>query len=245
MIVIPAIDIKNGKSVRLKQGKFDAATVHSDNPVETAKLWQQKGAKRIHVVDLDGALKGERVNKNLISEICRTVNIPVEIGGGIRNLDSIKELFDLGASFAILGTVAVEKPEIVKEAVEKFGADKIIVAIDAKNGYVATKGWVDVTSVKVEDLALKLKSFGLKEVLYTDISRDGMLTGPDFDGLKTLAKTGLKIIASGGVKSNEDIIKLKELESGGVYAAIVGAALYTDNFDLSKAIRTASETGKR
>ena len=239
MIVIPAIDIKNGKSVRLKQGKFDAETIHSDNPVETAKLWESKGAKRIHIVDLDGALKGERVNKDLISEICKSVSVPVEIGGGIRNLKAISELFDLGASFAVLGTAAVENPEIVKEAVEKFGADKIIVALDAKDGKVATKGWVNVSNEHVVDLALKLKSYRLKEILYTDISRDGMLAGPDFEGLKLLGETGLDIIASGGIRSIEDILELKKLEHFGVYAAIVGSALYTENFDLKKAIKAA------
>jgi len=236
MIVIPAIDIRGGNSVRLKQGKLNAETVHSSDPVYIAKLWKSKGAKRVHVVDLDGAFSGESVNKKIIKKICSSVDIPVEVGGGIRDLKKIKELFDIGAAYAILGTAAVENPQLVKQAVEKFGADKIIVAIDAKNGNVATKGWVDVTSVKVLDLAMELKSFGLQEILYTDISRDGMLSGPDFEGLKSLTKTGLRIIASGGVRSIDDLIKLKELEPVGVHAAIVGSALYTDGFNLEKAI---------
>lgn len=237
MIIIPAIDIRKGNSVRLKQGKINAETIHSNNPVEIAKLWQSKGAKRIHVVDLDGAFSGENINKEIIRQICGSVSVPVEIGGGIRTLEKIEEILNIGASYAILGTVAVYNPEIVKEAVNKFGADKLIVAVDAKNGMVAAKGWEDVTSVSVMSLVTKLKDNGIKEILYTDISRDGMLTGPDYSGLKKLSSTGMKIIASGGIKTVDDILKLKEYEKDGVFAAIVGSALYTDDFNLEEAIK--------
>ncbi len=238
MIVIPAIDIRQGNSVRLKQGKIDAETVHSTDPVFIAKLWKAKGAQRLHVVDLDGAFNGVSQNKEIIKKICASVDIPVEVGGGIRDMESIKAVFDMGASYAILGTVAVYNPEIVRKAVEKYGSDKIIVAVDAKDGKVAIGGWKDVTPVDVMELIAKLKECGIEEILYTDISRDGMLTGPDFAGLKKLSKTGMRIIASGGVKTVDDLIKLKEYEKDGVFAAIVGSALYTEDFKLEEAIKT-------
>ncbi|MCL2485471.1 MAG: 1-(5-phosphoribosyl)-5-[(5-phosphoribosylamino)methylideneamino]imidazole-4-carboxamide isomerase [Endomicrobia bacterium] len=237
MIVIPAIDIRQGNSVMLKQGKIDAETVHSTDPVFMAKLWKAKGAKRIHVVDLDGAFNALNSNKEIIKQICDSVDIPVEVGGGIRNMDRLKEVFDLGASYAILGTVAVYNPEIVRKAIDKYGSDKIIVAIDAKDGKVAIGGWKDVTPVDMFELIDKLKDAGVKTILYTDISRDGMLSGPDFDGLKKISKTGMKVIASGGIKTVDDIVKIKELEKDGVFATIVGSALYTDDFKLEEAIR--------
>lgn len=238
MIVIPAIDIRQGNSVRLKQGKIDAETVHSTDPVFIAKLWKAKGAQRIHVVDLDGAFNGTSQNSEIIKEICKTTDVPVEVGGGIRTLEKVDEVFKWGASFAILGTVAIYNPEIVRKAVEKYGAHKIIVAVDAMDGKVAIGGWKDITPVEVPTLIEKLKECGVEEILYTDISRDGMLTGPDFKGLKKLSKSGMRIIASGGVKTIDDLIKLKEYEKDGVFAAIVGSALYTDDFKLEEAIRT-------
>jgi phosphoribosylformimino-5-aminoimidazole carboxamide ribotide isomerase len=241
MIVIPAIDIRQGNSVRLKQGKIDAETIHSTDPVFMAKLWKAKGAKRIHVVDLDGAFNGVGQNGEIIKNICSAVDIPVEAGGGVRTLAAVKDLFEAGASYAILGTVAVYNPDVVRKAVAKYGAEKIIVALDAKDGKVAIGGWKDVTHVDVLELAGQLKDAGVSQILYTDISRDGMLTGPDFKGLKNLAKTKMKIIASGGVKTVGDIKKLKELEESGVFAVIVGSALYTDDFKLEEAIKTAEE----
>ena len=241
MIVIPAIDIRQGNSVRLKQGKIDAETIHSTDPVFMAKLWKAKGAQRIHVVDLDGAFNGASQNKEIIKDICAAVDIPVEVGGGIRTLEAVKESFDAGASYVILGTVAVYNPDIVRKAVAKYGADKIIVAVDAKDGKVAIGGWKDVTHIDVFELAEQLKESGVEEILYTDISRDGMLTGPDFSGIKKLAKTKMRIIASGGIKTVQDIIKLKELEKSGVFAAIVGSALYTDDFKLEEAIKIAGQ----
>ena len=239
MIVIPAIDIRQGNSVRLKQGKIDAETIHSTDPVFMAKLWKAKGAQRIHVIDLDGAFNGASQNKEIIKNICAAVDIPVEVGGGIRTLEAVKESFDAGASYVILGTVAVYNPDIVRKAVAKYGADKIIVAVDAKDGKIAIGGWKDVTHIDILELVGQLKESGVEEILYTDISRDGMLTGPDFSGIKKLAKTKMRIIASGGIKTVQDIIKLKELEKIGVFAAIVGSALYTDDFSLEEAIKTA------
>lgn len=238
MIVIPAIDIRQGNSVRLKQGKLEAETVHSTDPVFIAKLWKAKGAQRIHVVDLDGAFNGTSQNSEIIKQICESVGIPVEVGGGIRDMKRVDEVFKWGASYAILGTVAVYNPEILRKAIKKYGPKKIIVAVDAKDGKVAIGGWKDITPVDVDELIGKLKEFGVEEILYTDISRDGMLTGPDFAGLKKLSKSGMRIIASGGVKTIDDLVKLKEYEKDGVFAAIVGSALYTDDFKLEDAVKT-------
>ncbi|MDR1194977.1 MAG: 1-(5-phosphoribosyl)-5-[(5-phosphoribosylamino)methylideneamino]imidazole-4-carboxamide isomerase [Endomicrobium sp.] len=243
MIVIPAIDIRQGNSVRLKQGKIDAETIHSTDPVFIAKLWKAKGAERIHVVDLDGAFNGTGQNSAIIKEICKSVDIPVEVGGGIRSMERVNEVFKKGASYAILGTVAVYNPEIVRKAIDKHGPEKIIVAVDTKDGKVAIGGWKDITPLDVCELIEKLKECGVEEILYTDISRDGMLTGPDFEGLKKLSKSGMRIIASGGVRTVDDLVKLKEYEKYGVFAAIVGSALYTDDFKLEEAIKILESQG--
>ena len=237
MIVIPAIDIRQGNSVMLKQGKLEAETIHSTDPVFMAKLWKAKGAERIHVIDLDGSFNGTNQNKEIVKNICNSVDIPVQIGGGIRDIKKVGEIFKMGASYAILGTVAIYNPEVVRQAVDKYGADKIIVAVDAKDGKVAIGGWKDVTPVDAIELINKLKIFGVREIIYTDIARDGMLSGPDFTGLKKISKTGMRIIASGGVTTLDDIIKLKEYEKDGVFASIVGSALYTDGFKLEEAIK--------
>ncbi|MCL1972711.1 MAG: 1-(5-phosphoribosyl)-5-[(5-phosphoribosylamino)methylideneamino]imidazole-4-carboxamide isomerase [Endomicrobia bacterium] len=238
MIVIPAVDIRQGNSVMLKQGKLEDETVHSTDPVFMAKLWKAKGAERIHVIDLDGSFNGTTQNQEIIKKICESVDIPVQVGGGIRDMKRVDEIFKMGASYVILGTVAVYNPEIVRQAVEKYGSKKIIVAVDAKDGKVAIGGWKDVTPVSALDLIEKLKTFGVEEIIYTDIARDGMLSGPDFEGLKKISKSGMRIIVSGGITTVEDIIKLKEYEKDGVFGAIVGSALYTDNFKLEDAIRT-------
>jgi phosphoribosylformimino-5-aminoimidazole carboxamide ribotide isomerase len=236
VIIIPAIDIRQGNSVRLKQGKIDEETIYSKYPVFIAKLWKSKGAKRLHVVDLDGAFSGTSINKDIIKNICAAVDIPVEVGGGIRSMDKIKEVFDIGATYVILGTIAFNNPEIVKKAIDKYGSEKIIAAVDAKDGKVAISGWKDITPIEVSELVNKLKEIGVQEILHTDISRDGMFTGPDFAGLKKLSESGMRIIASGGVKTIDDLVKLKKYEKFGVFAAIVGSALYTDDFKLENAI---------
>jgi len=237
MIVIPAVDIRQGNSVRLKQGKIDAETIYSTDPVFIAKLWKAKGARRIHVVDLDGAFSGMNINKDIIRNICAAVDVPVEVGGGIRDMNKVKEVFDMGASYAILGTVAVYNPEIVRKSIDKYGPGKIIVAVDAKEGKVAIGGWKDITPVEILELVDKLKEIGVEEILYTDISRDGMFAGPDFAGLKKLSKSGMRIIASGGVKTVDDLIELKKCEGDGIFAVVVGSALYTDDFKLEEAIK--------
>lgn len=224
MNIYPAIDIKNGKCVRLKQGKFDEVTIYNENPVEAAKEWEQKGASYLHVVDLDGALEGSSVNIETIAKICSVVSIPVQTGGGIRKMKHIEEKIAAGVNRVIIGTAAVKNPSLVKEAVEKFGADAIVVGIDAKDGMVAIEGWEKVSGKSAVELTLEMKEFGVKTIVYTDISKDGMLSGPNIESTKDLVEqTGLDIIASGGVSSMKD---LEELSTIRVEGAIIGKALY-------------------
>ncbi|MDR0956340.1 MAG: 1-(5-phosphoribosyl)-5-[(5-phosphoribosylamino)methylideneamino]imidazole-4-carboxamide isomerase [Endomicrobium sp.] len=237
MIIIPAIYIRQGNSVKLKQGKIETEIIYSTEPVFIAKLWKAKGAQRIHVVDLDGAFGGTNLNMGIIKNICSQVDIPVEVGGGIRSMNKIKEVFDLGATYVVLGTVAVYNPKIVRQAIDKYGSEKIIVSVDAKDGKVAIDGWKDVTHIDFWKLVNNIKNIGIKEILYTDISRDGMFTGPDFAGIKKISESGIKIIVSGGVKTVNDLIELKKYEKSGVIATIVGSALYADEFKLEDAIR--------
>ncbi|MDR2772948.1 MAG: 1-(5-phosphoribosyl)-5-[(5-phosphoribosylamino)methylideneamino]imidazole-4-carboxamide isomerase [Elusimicrobiota bacterium] len=236
MLIIPAIDIRNGKSVRLKQGKVENETIHSDSPFETAKLWKSKGAKRLHIVDLDGAIDNSDINIPLIQKICNELEIKIEVGGGIRDIKKIDFLFNAGAEYVILGTAAIQNPTTLKEALDKYGDEKIIVALDVKDGKVAIKGWKTVAETSAEEFITKMQKLGIKEFIYTDISRDGMLSGPNFNGLKSFLNRGLRIIASGGIKNVNDIIELKKYEGSGLIGAIIGKVLYTDNFDLKKAI---------
>ena len=195
MIVFPAIDIKDGKCVRLTQGEFDKVKVFSDRPYEMAKQWEEMGAKYIHLVDLDGALEGELKNRETIKEILKNISIPAQIGGGIRTIERIQELLDIGISRVILGTAAIKNPELIKEAVKKFGADKIVIGIDAKNGKVAIKGWVEITEKDAVELAIEMKSMGVERIIYTDIAKDGMLSGINIKELKNIAeKSGIKVI---------------------------------------------------
>lgn len=237
MIVIPAVDIRNGNSVRLKQGKVEFETIHSTDPVFTAKLWKAKGAKRLHVVDLDGAISETNQNSKIIKEICESVKIPVEFGGGIRSMERLKEVFKMGVSFAVLGTAAVYNPLIVKNAVSKYGADKIIAAVDVKDGKIAVGGWKEISHIDADEFIDSLKEFGIEEIIYTNIARDGMLNGPDFDGLEKILKKNIKVISSGGIKSVDDLLKLKQYEKDGLTGAIVGSALYTDSFNLEEAVK--------
>ncbi|MDR1511480.1 MAG: 1-(5-phosphoribosyl)-5-[(5-phosphoribosylamino)methylideneamino]imidazole-4-carboxamide isomerase [Endomicrobium sp.] len=237
MIVIPAIDVRQGNSVRLKQGKIDAETIYSTDPIFIAKLWKAKGAQRIHVVDLDGVFNGMNINKDIIRNICAEVDIPIEVGGGIRDMNKVREVFDMGASHVILGTVAVYNPEIVRKSIDKYGSKKIIVAVDAKDGKIAIGGWKDITPVDILELVNRLKKIGVEEILYTDITRDGMFTGLDLSGLEKLCESGLRIIASGGVRTVDDLIELKKYEERGVFAVVVGSALYTSDFKLEDAIK--------
>jgi phosphoribosylformimino-5-aminoimidazole carboxamide ribotide isomerase len=243
MIIIPAIDIRQGKSVRLKQGKLDAETIYSNDPIFLAKLWQAQGAQRIHIVDLDGAFNCINNNRAIIKQICSSISIPIEVGGGIRDLEKVNEIFDIGATYVILGTVAIYNPEVIRKAIDKYGAEKIIVSIDARCGKIAIDGWKDVTAIDVIELLSELQKIGIQEVIYTDITRDGMFTGPDISGISKLNEFcnnyKMRVIASGGIKTVQDIIELKKYKN--VIATIVGSALYTNDFKLEDSIKTLYE----
>ena len=235
MKIIPAIDLKNGCCVRLIQGKEDEETVYGKDPVETALSFEEQGAQQIHLVDLDGAFRGESKNLEQVERIAQAVKVPLQLGGGIRSLDDISRVFDLGVSLVIIGTIAVKNPEIFKEAIERFG-NQLILGLDAKNEKVVVSGWVEVTEFSDEEFANQWKLFGVERVIYTDIARDGMLTGPNLNSLRRMAKsTGLKVTASGGVSSLGDLKKLVELERDGVDEVIVGKAIYERKLDLREA----------
>ncbi len=229
MLIYPAIDIKNGKCVRLTQGLINEEKKYFDDPVEAAKLWQSQGAKVLHIVDLDGAFEGSPKNLSIIKSIIKEVDIPVQVGGGIRSLAAIEALLEAGAARAILGTKALEDKEMLTEAVKRFG-DRIVVSIDAKGGYVATEGWVKTSELTVLQFVKALEDIGVATVVYTDIARDGMLMGPDIEGLMAIKQAAaIKVIASGGISSQADLDKLKELA---VEGAIVGKALYEGKLKL-------------
>ncbi len=237
MLIIPAIDLKDGRCVRLLQGRADAVTVFSDNPEEVARRWQEIGARLIHVVDLDGAFSGTQRNIEGIKRIRKAVSVDIELGGGIRDMERIERLLGLGINRVILGTVAIEKPELVKEACKRFPG-RIIAGIDAKDGLVAVKGWVEVTSVRAKELALKMEDYGVWGIIYTDISRDGMLTGPNIEATRQMVESvKIPVIASGGVSSIDDIKRLREIK--GLWGVITGKALYTGAIDLKEAIEIA------
>lgn len=231
MIIYPAIDIRNGKCVRLTQGLADQEKVYYDSPVEAAKMWQAQGATWLHVVDLDGALGGRALNQGILRDMMNQIEIPIQIGGGIRSLTDIEVWLNLGAARVVLGTKALDDPPMVREALKRF-QDQIVVSIDAKDGMVTTEGWVKTSTFKAVEFARELEEQGVKRIVYTDISRDGMLTGPNFEALGQLKEAvAVEIIASGGIASLQDLLKLKEMNLGG---AIVGKALYEGRIDLKK-----------
>ena len=235
MKIIPAIDLKNGRCVRLLQGKEDQETVYGEDPVETALSFEEQGAEQIHLVDLDGAFRGESKNLEQVERIAQAVKVPLELGGGIRSLDDISRVFDLGVNFVIIGTIAAKNPKVLEEAIQKF-ENQLILGLDAKDGKVAVSGWVEVTEFSDEEFANQWKQHGINRVIYTDISRDGMLTGPNLSSLRRMAiATGLKITASGGVSSLDDLKQLVELERDGVDEVIVGKAIYERQLDLREA----------
>ncbi len=235
MRLYPAIDIKNGQCVRLRQGVFDDTTVYANEPFQVAKEFEADGAKFLHIVDLDGALRGMGANDEALAKIIENVKIPVEIGGGIRTMQDIEHRLNMGVSRVILGTKAVESPAFVKEAVTKFGADKIVIGIDAKDGMVAIKGWETISDSDAVTLALSMKELGVKTIIYTDISKDGMLCGPNFaQTARMVETTGMDIVASGGVSCMDDLIQLEKI---GVEGAILGKAIYEKRVDLKEAAR--------
>lgn len=234
MRLYPAIDIKGGQCVRLKQGLFNDVNVYSDEPCKVAERFQADGAGFIHVVDLDGALKGRSVNADTIRRIASSVDIPIELGGGIRTLDNIQEVLDLGVYRAIIGTKAVESPDFIREAIDRFGAEHIVVGIDAKDGFVAVEGWERLSDKTALSMALAMKELGVGTIIYTDISKDGMLKGPNVEQTKVLSdETRLDIIASGGVSCIEDLRRINE---AGIHGAIIGKAIYEKKVDLKEAV---------
>jgi phosphoribosylformimino-5-aminoimidazole carboxamide ribotide isomerase len=236
MLVIPAIDLKEGNCVRLEQGLMDKDTVFNDNPAAQALAWQDQGAELLHIVDLDGAFAGEPRNRSAIEAIVRAIAIPAQLGGGIRDLATIEAYLSLGLSRVIIGTAAQRNPELVREACAKFPG-RIVVGIDAKNGMVAVQGWAEVTGVTAVELARRFEGFGVSAIIYTDISRDGMLQGPNLEATRGLAEAiSIPVIASGGVSTLDDIRNLMAIEPSGVTGVITGKAVYTGSIRLSEAI---------
>jgi len=238
MKVIPAIDLKGGKCVRLYQGDYSQETVFSDEPVSVALQWQSLGAQRLHLVDLDGAARGELCHLSLITKIVKRVKIPIQVGGGIRQLATIEQLLEGGVMRVVLGTAAVENPGLVRKACHRFG-EAIIIGIDAREGYVATRGWQKKTDITAFELVQQMAVLGVRRFIYTDILRDGTLTQPNFEAIAELiSKTSLPIIASGGVTS---VSHLKRLFQLGVEGVIIGRALYTGDVRLEEALAAIKE----
>jgi phosphoribosylformimino-5-aminoimidazole carboxamide ribotide isomerase len=239
MIIFPAIDMRHGQCVRLQQGRADAQTVYFADPVATALHWEMQGAAWLHLVDLDGAMSAESGNREIARRIFSALSIPVQFGGGVRNLDTLSELIEGGASRIILGTAAVSDPMFLEAALHRY-EDRIVIGLDAKQGRVATRGWNQVESIDALAFAKDLGQRGVRRVIFTDISRDGMLTGPNLEATRRIiVESGLCVIASGGVSSLEDLRQLKQLESLGLEGVIVGKALYEKKFTLSEALEIA------
>ncbi len=237
MEVIPAIDLKDGRCVRLLQGDFDKETVFSTDPAAVARRWQEAGAPRIHVVDLDGAASGKPRNLDAVTRILEAVNIPIQLGGGIRNMKTLESWLARGVQRVVLGTAAVETPDFLIEACTRFG-DSVIAGIDARNGKVAASGWTRTTEVDAISLVGRAKDLGARRIIYTDIATDGMLAGPNLESIREVTShTRLPVIASGGVTTIDHLVSLNAL---GVEGAIIGRALYTGDLDLREAINTIS-----
>lgn len=234
MIIYPAIDIKDRSCVRLTQGSYDDVTVYESDPVKVALKWESMGAEILHLVDLDGAREGIRINEDVIKEIIEKVRIPVQIGGGIRDTKGLETYLNIGASQVIIGTAAIKNPQWLRQMIDTYG-DKIIVSIDAKDGWIATDGWESISQKKASEYIKDLKSYGLKRIVYTDIAKDGMLQGPNFkiyEDLKSIVD--IEVIASGGVTTMEDLDRLREID---LYGAIIGKALYDGKLDLKEVLK--------
>ncbi|MES2917985.1 MAG: 1-(5-phosphoribosyl)-5-[(5-phosphoribosylamino)methylideneamino]imidazole-4-carboxamide isomerase [Pseudomonadota bacterium] len=240
MLIIPAIDLKDGKCVRLKQGRMEDDTVFSDDPVGMATHWVEQGARRLHLVDLNGAFAGTPIHGEVVKAIAHKYPaLPIQIGGGIRSLETIEAYVKAGVSFAIIGTKALKEPQFVIEACKAFPG-KIIVGIDAKDGLVATDGWAEVSTVKAVDLARQFRDAGVSAIVYTDIARDGMMQGVNVEATAQLARdAGIPVIASGGVTNLDDIVRLKAVAASGISGAITGRAIYEGSINLAEAQRLA------
>jgi len=244
VIVIPAIDIKGGRCVRLKQGLMNEETVFSDNPEEMAVKWFESGAERLHIVDLDGAVQGRAVNRDVIKRIVDAISIPVELGGGIRDIGTLEAYFNLGLGYVILGTVAFKDPEFVKSACNAFPG-QIILGIDARNDRVAVEGWTEEVNLTPVNMARQFEEAGISAIIYTDIHRDGMRTGPNVESTRSLARAvQVPVIASGGISGISDVKNLLPLSDDGVIGMITGRALYDGSLDLSEAITVSKGENK-
>ena len=238
MLLIPAIDLRKGSCVRLLQGESDKETVYSNDPAAMAVKFEEAGAKRLHLVDLDGAFRGEGDNISSIRSILKNVSIPVQIGGGLRTEEDIDRMLALGVSAVIVGTMAVKHPDVLEKLLKKYTDEQIILGIDARNRKVSIEGWKESTEIQDVEFALRWKNSGIKRVVFTDISRDGMLSGPNLAALREMAEhTGLKIVASGGISSMDDLEQLKTLEPNGVDQAISGKAIYEGKIDLKRVFK--------
>jgi len=241
MDLFPAIDIRGGKCVRLLKGDFAQETVFSDSPAQMARQWESEGARFLHLVDLDGARGGSPRNLEAVKEILAVVSIPVELGGGIRDLKTIEEVLGLGVYRVILGSIAVRSPELVREACARFG-ERVVVGIDAKHGMVAVEGWAETSTISATELAKKMADYGARTIIYTDIGRDGTLAGVNVEETAEVARTsGISVVASGGVKSLDDLRALKAREADGITGAILGKSLYMHTLDLKEALALVSK----
>ncbi|WP_042339281.1 1-(5-phosphoribosyl)-5-[(5-phosphoribosylamino)methylideneamino]imidazole-4-carboxamide isomerase [Desulfosporosinus youngiae] len=241
MLLFPAIDLKEGKAVRLLQGRMEDSTVYADNPVEVAQDFEKQGAEYLHMVDLNGAFSGKPMNDEAIRRIVGSVSLKIQVGGGIRTMEQITELLELGVERVILGTIAVKNPELVAEAARRYGK-RVIVGIDAKDGLVAVQGWAETTEMRAVDLGKAMKAVGIQSVVFTDISRDGMLQGPNLESTVQMAQeTGLSVIASGGISTLADLRNLQAevLKGVAIEGAITGKALYSGAFTLGEALEAA------
>jgi len=239
MIIFPAIDIRGGKCVRLEEGRFDRETVFAENPLEAARKWVEAGTEWLHIVDLDGARAGEPVNLAVVSEIAKTFDVKIQLGGGIRTMETAAAVLSAGIHRVILGSVAARSPELVRQICIQYG-DRVVIGIDSRDGIVAVDGWEKSGLIQAGELALQMKEVGATRIIYTDISRDGMLSGVNVEATLQLAQySGLAVIASGGVKGAEDVLALRPLEAKGIEGVIIGKALYTGAISLPEALSIA------
>ncbi|MCL6612252.1 MAG: 1-(5-phosphoribosyl)-5-[(5-phosphoribosylamino)methylideneamino]imidazole-4-carboxamide isomerase [Peptococcaceae bacterium] len=239
MLIYPAVDIREGHCVRLVEGRLDMETVYSDDPVAVAGLWQEKGARWLHVVDLDGAFSGSPKNIDVVRKIRERISIPIQVGGGIRDLRVVEEFLGMGVNRVILGTVAINNPDLVAVAAAKYG-ESVVVGIDARDGKVAIEGWGVTSEKNAVDLALEMRGLGIRRIIYTDIWRDGTLKGPNLAAVREMARnTGLKVIASGGISTLDDLRSIKRLEHMGVEGVIMGKSLYAGTVSLEDALSLA------
>lgn len=230
MIVFPAIDIRDGKCVRLIQGRADQQTIYFEDPVEVALLWQSQGAPYLHVIDLDGAFGQSRKNRGVIGDIAKRCKIPIQVGGGVRSLEDAKELLAMDVDRIIVGTAAIKNPKLLEQMLSLY-REKVVVSLDCLNGFVQVEGWTDGSTINAFEFAQSLKKKGVETIVYTDISKDGMLEGPNFDQLSQIQESGLNVIASGGISTINDVIKVKNM---GIYGVIVGKALYEQRINLKE-----------